>query len=186
MRMAVPGAERSKSACIDRHPKIAALPNHAPGRRKHLRFRRAFVFLLPLLYRPHPPERLLKVVIVVASPLRAAEKPGARGKCRAPKLVPQAIGEKNPAPVVVPDRGKAPLRTHHCDEILGHSLQRWTKPFRPTAQDIVQKEKIQRIDVIIRRLLEVGAVLLRLSLQFCSNYPRTQFNPARGAGKTRK
>ena len=135
---------------------------------------------------PQPPRGLRVEVGIRKQPLRTAEEYRACGQRAIAE--PFALSERveQPAPIVIAQERQQPRRPHQSVQVFGHERQPRRIFGRRARQQLVQQEEVERVHVIVGRLLEMAAVGTHLGLHLLPHDAPARLGPAPGVGEAGK
>ena len=93
---------------------------------------------------------------------------------------------EEPSSVVVAHHGNRTRRAGQRFQVIGHPTQAFPASRAGGLQHGVEEQHVERIHVVICRLLEVGTIRPHLELNFLRENPRTHLLPSPRPGKRRE
>ena len=100
-----------------------------------------------------------------ADPGRLAAHDAASGERGAREPITRSVGMKEPSAVIIPQHRQASRKAHQRGKVLGHAFQLVCVAGAGAGDRVVEQEHVQRIHVIVSRLLEVASVAAHLPLE---------------------
>ena len=115
--------------------------------------------------RAEPPCGLLVNIFCAVFESELRKQIGAGGESGAAKLIALAEWVEQPAAVIIAGTKQTARGSGERIQIAGHLQQLRVQPRGAAGEHVIQQKHIERVDVVVSRLLEVAAIRLDLKIQ---------------------